>query len=270
MVFDTRERSVQDGAPVEVFDFAWGATVARYTSADAQVTVDGNAYAPASLQRSQIETSAERARNAITITCARDFPIAELFRVAPPTEVIQVTVRRVHRGDADPAVIWMGRALNCEWSGSEAQINCEPVLSSLRRVGLRRKFQRQCPHVLYSQGLGACGVSKATHATATTVTSVAGLVLNVAALATKPWAGGFVEWAAPSGTIERRFIVSFSGLGLRLSQAFIGIGAGASVTVYPGCDHTMATCQTVYSNLPNYGGFPFVPLKNPFDGTPIF
>lgn len=270
MVFDTRERSVQDGAPVELYEFAHGSVVLRFTSADTALTLGADTYAPATLRRSQIEASAELARNAITLICPRDFAIAELFRVSPPTEVIMVTVRRVHRGDADPAVIWMGRAINCDWSGSEAQIHCEPVISSLRRVGLRRKYQRQCPHVLYAQGAGQCGVPKATHANATTVTSVAGLVLNVAALASKPWAGGFVEWVAPDGAIERRFIVSFTGLGLRLSQAFIGITAGQAVTVYPGCDHTMTTCQTVYANLPNYGGFPFVPIKNPFDGTPVF
>lgn len=270
MTYEAREASTQEGAPVELYEFTRGTIVQRFTSADSDFTLLANTYTSATLQRGQIESSAERARNSLSITCARDFPIAELFRVTPPTEVIMLTLKRVHRGDTDAAVIWMGRVLNCEWSGSVARLNCEPVISSLRRVGLRRKYQRQCPHVLYMQGPGQCGVNRATHSTVTTVAAVSGLVLSVDSLASKPYAGGFVEWETPGGEIERRFISSFAGTDLTLSQAFQGIAVGQEVTVSPGCDHTMATCQTVYANLPNYGGFPFIPIKNPFDGTPVY
>lgn len=268
MSYDAREDSAYGGAPVELYEFAWGAvTPQRYTSADGDYVLGADTYAAATLRRSQIEASAERARNAITITCARDFPIAELFRVAPPTELIAVTLRRQHRGDSEVAVIWQGRVLNCEWSGAQATLNCEPVSSSLRRTGLRRRYQRQCPHVLYGPG---CGVARATHSKNTTVASVAGLVLNVAALDAKPYAGGFVEWTTPAGAIERRFIRSFAGTAITLTQAFQGIPAGAAVVVSPGCAHTRAMCEGTYANLPNYGGFPFVPQKNPFDGTPVY
>jgi uncharacterized phage protein (TIGR02218 family) len=270
MTYDTRERSVQDGAPIELYEFTRGTTASRFTSADADFTLLGNTYTSETLLRSQIETSAERARNAITIECRREFEIAELFRVAPPTEVIGLVVKRTHRADADVAVIWTGRVLNCEWSGARARLNCEPVHTSLRRPGLRRLYQRQCPHVLYRQGPGQCNVNRAAHSTVTTATAISGLVLSVAALASKPWAGGFVEWAAPGGVTERRFIESFSGLNLTLSQAFNGLQVGDTVTVSPGCDHTTSTCSTVYANLPNYGGMPFIPRKNPFDGTPVY
>lgn len=268
MTYGGREASVRDGAPVELYEFAWGAVAPlRYTSAAADYPLGADTYLAATLQRSQIEASAERARNAITITCARDFPVAELFRVAPPSELIAVTLRRQHRGDAEVAVIWQGRVLNCEWAGAQATLNCEPVSSSLRRIGLRRRYQRQCPHVLYGP---SCGVVRATHSKATTVTGATGLVLEVAALDAKPYAGGFVEWTTPAGAIERRFIRSFSGLAITLTQAFQGIGAGAAVVVSPGCAHTRAMCADTYANLPNHGGFPFIPQKNPFDGTPVY
>ncbi|MGH7247352.1 MAG: phage BR0599 family protein, partial [Pseudomonadota bacterium] len=34
---------------------------------------------------------------------------------------------------------------------------------------------------------------------------------------------------------------------------------GDGFTVYFGCDHTMATCQSKFNNLANFRGFPFVP-----------
>jgi uncharacterized phage protein (TIGR02218 family) len=272
VTYDASERSLAGGAPVELYTFVTGAITRRYTSADADIVVDGNSYTAAVLQRSVIATTAERARNALQITCARDFPIAELFRVAPPSEIIALTVRRVHRGDTDVAVGWMGRVVNCEWqAGSTARLNCEPVSASLRRMGLRRKYQRQCPHVLYLQGPGQCNVNRATHSTTTTITSVTGTLIGVASLPSKPWPGGFAEWTLPDGSIERRFIEAVPSAGvLKITQAFQGITIGQTVTISPGCDHTTATCASVYSNLDNYGGFPFIPLKNPFNGTPVY
>ena len=34
---------------------------------------------------------------------------------------------------------------------------------------------------------------------------------------------------------------------------------GDAFTVYAGCDHTQATCQSRFNNLANFRGFPFVP-----------
>lgn len=268
MTYDGRETSARDASPVELYEFAWGAVAPqRYTSAAAAYALDGNIYSAATLQRGNIEASVEKARNDLDITCARDFPIAELFRVAPPSEVISVIVRRQHRGDTGTAVIWQGRVLNAEWSDGSATLHCEPVSASMKRAGLRRRYQRQCPHVLYGP---SCGVDRVAHSKYTMVSSVAGLVLNVAELDAKPYAGGFVQWTTPAFTIERRFIRSFSGTALTLTQAFQGIGAGAAVVVSPGCAHTRAMCAAAYGNLPNYGGFPFIPTKNPFDGTPVY
>ena len=47
---------------------------------------------------------------------------------------------------------------------------------------------------------------------------------------------------------------------------------GSTVVVLAGCDHSVTTCDTKFntpedtqSNVINYGGFPFVPGKNPFE-----
>lgn len=268
MTYDSLEKSARDGAPVELYEFAWGSVAPkRYTSAAADYIYGGSTYTAAALRRSSIGASAERARNDLEITCARDFAIADLFRVAPPSEVIGVTVRRQHRSDAGAAVVWQGRVVNCAWDGTQATLNCEPVASSLKRVGLRRKYQRQCQHVLYGE---SCGVVRADHSSATLVSAVSGLTLTVGALPAKPYAGGFVQWVQADNTIQRRFVRSFAGNVLTLTQAFIGIAVGHIVTVSPGCDHTRTTCNATYANIANYGGFPFMPAKNPFDGTPVF
>jgi len=149
MTYDARELSMQSGEPIEMYHFIVGSTHHRFTSAKSAITYDGNTYQPALIKRGSIDFTTEKGRNNLKIQTVRDFAIAELFKVSPPSDVILLVVHRVHYGDSDGAVIWSGRVLNCEWSGSTASINCEPVSSSLQRVGLRRMYQRQCPHVLY-------------------------------------------------------------------------------------------------------------------------
>jgi hypothetical protein len=58
---------------------------------------------------------------------------------------------------------------------------------------------------------------------------------------------------------------------LTLSLPFAVNVAGASVEVNAGCDHTKETCRSKFQvldaingNQVNYGAFPFVPPKNPF------
>ena len=45
---------------------------------------------------------------------------------------------------------------------------------------------------------------------------------------------------------------------------------GDTIYLYPGCDRTLATCTAKFGNSANFGGFPFIPTKNPFGGSPIY
>jgi uncharacterized phage protein (TIGR02218 family) len=286
VTYDEAERSEQSGAPVELYLFTRNAfdlstpcvpasseqPLYRYTSAEAAVQYDGEAWLPEPLLRSSIEVTPEQARLPLEIRTRRDLPVCDLFRVAAPTDVVAVTVYRLHRDEspADAIVLWTGRVLNCAWNGATAVLNCEPVSTSLRRPGLRRLYQKQCPHVLYGP---LCGVERAAVSVEATVTAIDGMTVTVAGLDELPYGGGFVEWTTADGALERRFIKEASGSPtdtLLLSRPPTGLEVDDAVTVYPGCDHTMSTCETVFNNLPNYGGFPFIPTKNPFDGTPVY
>ena len=92
---------------------------------------------------------------------------------------------------------------------------------------------------------------------------------------------GMIE--APDGTL--RFITGHSGSTLTLIRPLESLNSffakngygegygygygGLVIRIYPGCDRTKETCQSKFNNLNNYGGFPFIPLKNPFGGSSI-
>ena len=77
-----------------------------------------------------------------------------------------------------------------------------------------------------------------------------------------PATGGYVTFA----DLDYRLILSQDGDTVTLLLPFntSQVTVGTSVDVYAGCDHTIAICKTQFDNVINYGGYAFVPLKNPF------
>lgn len=269
MTYDARETGVQTAEPVELYEFTVGDIVYRYTSAQEDETFGGELYAAVTMQRNQIEATSEIARGALVLTCANTLPVLERFKPVPPSEVVLATVKRFHRGDAEAVVLWMGRILNVGWSGLSAQIRCESVYSSIKRPGLRRNYQKQCPRVLF-----LCGVSRDDWKVEREVLSISGLGINLAsmgAFADGYFDGGYVEWDGVGGLVERRAIRTNVGATVTVNFQTTGLQVGAMLTLYPGCDHTLGAggCAR-YGNTPNYGGMPYIPSKNPFDGTPVF
>lgn len=268
MTYATVETSTQDGRPVELYEFLSGATYYRYTSADGDVSYGGNTYTAAPIARGAVEATSETARLALDITCDRTLAVLDLFSTLPPDEIVAVSLRRLHAGDGEAITLWMGRVLNVTWNSAAAEIHCESVYTSLKRTGLRRLYQMSCPHVVYDAG---CGLSRAAYKATRTVSSVSGVTLGIASIGAADgyYAGGYLEWVS-GGVTHRRAIRSQVGGSVVIAFPIPGMAASASVDLYPGCDHTLATCMAKFGNNPNYGGMPYFPEKNPFSGTPIY
>lgn len=268
MTYAAVETSAQSGRPVELYEFVSGSDAWLYTSADGDVSYGGNTYAAVPIARGEVEATSETARLALDITCDRSIGVLDLFLTLPPDQIVAVTLRRLHAGDGESITLWMGRVLNVSWNNEAAEIHCESVYTSLKRVGLRRLYQKGCPHVVYGPG---CNVDRASFKATKTVSTVSGVTLTFSAIGASDgyFAGGYMDWTS-SGATHRRAIRSQVGGTVTINFPLPGLAASASVDLYPGCDHTLATCTSKFSNRLNYGGMPYFPSKNPFDGTIIF
>ncbi len=268
MTYSTIETSAQSGRPVELYEFINGSTAYRYTSSDGDVSYGGNTYTAVPIARGAVEATSETPRLALEIECDRSLGVLALFSTMPPEDIVAVTLRRLHSGDGEAITMWMGRVLNVTWSNASAAIHCESVYTSLKRNGLRRLYQKACPHVIYGVG---CAIDRATFKSTKTVSTVSGtsLVFSSIGVADEYFSGGYVEWNN-GGVVSRRAIRQQLGDNVTISFPIPGLAASASVDLYPGCDHTLATCTSKFSNNLNYGGMPYFPEKNPFSGTPIY
>lgn len=275
MSYELIEVSQDDGRPIELYEIGYSGNTWRYTSADRDVTYLASTYKAIPCARGDIQPTSEIDKSSLDFTFPRDAEIGEVFRIQPPSEVVSLTLFGQHYGDVDNqfVTLWKGRIINAEWSGPYIKLTGESVFTSLRRAGLRRRYQLQCPHALFSQ---PCGVNKDSWKEIHAVQSVSGLTLQVNGASGKPnnyFSGGYVTWANEmNGNIEKRMIRTSSSTGsVVLASAPVGLSGGQLVTLYPGCDHTLgASGCAKFSNVANYGGMPFIPSKNPFGGTAIF
>lgn len=273
MTYDAQEISAYEGEPVEIYQFdREGVQLWRYTSADRDLIIEGNVYLAAPVKRNNVEASQDVERTSLKITMPADADFPEQFIASPPTDRIMATVRRYHHTDptAELTFVWVGRVINVENKEHEAIISCESCISSLKRPTLRRVYQTTCPHVLYGD---QCKVSKvAFGAVATLQSGSSGVTLissTFAAQATGYYTGGYVEIEIES-KLNRAFITKHIGSAITTGLPLQGAAVGLAVTVYPGCNHSLITCQDKFNNILNYGGFPYIPVKNPMTGTPIF
>jgi uncharacterized phage protein (TIGR02218 family) len=264
MTYLAKEQSTQDARPVELFRFVMDATTWRYCTGRATRTYLSADYLPAAIERSQVQASQEFGRSELTVSVPYDNPVAALFTSGYPAAVVTLTLFRTHVGDSEFITYWRGRVVSASFKGAVCELKCEPVFTSLQRAGLRALYQVQCRHALYSTG---CGVNKATYAIAGTIATIAGNVITVAAagaLAADWFTAGYV--AAPGGS---RAIVAHAGTSLTLISPIPGAIVGQAVTLYPGCNLTAAICTSKFANDLRYGGFRWIPLKNPFTGDAL-
>jgi len=260
-----------EGFPVELYKFKRGLSEQYLlTSSNEPITFLSEVYLPVQIARGAIEQNQEMERQPLQIQIQRDAEILENFVGFPPTEIMTVTIFRFHENDTptpEVVTIWQGRVLSNAWEGSQATLHCEPVFTSLKRPGLRRKYASQCPHILYG---GECAISNfdfQVNATLTVVTNGVELTSPDFIVALDHFFGGYIVL----DNREFRTVVEDPGLGtITIASSISGLEVGNTVAAFPGCAHDLDDCLVKFANIVNYGGFPYVPGVNPFGGTTLF
>ena len=122
----------------------------------------------------------------------------------------------------------------------------------------RNLYSPTCLHTLYDSG---CGIPSGTYAASGTVGagSSATLIAFAGALASHAQ-GSIVLTSGVNANVRATVKSVAAGVSLSLIYPLPSPPAtGDGFTVYAGCDHTRATCQSRFNNLSNFRGFPFVP-----------
>lgn len=257
---------------IETYDFYRGNQHWRVTDGDRPAIVEGLTYtALRGMKRGRMGQSPEEAKNALEIEVPTSFELLGQFRPFPPTSRIHLNVKRIRVSDGLIRSAWMGVVQDVDDSDpSIAKIRCQTLMAAAAGNGLRRVWQLPCGLPLYSVGLGMCNVNQDDFRVDTVLSGASGIVVQAGALAANGdgyYSGGFIRWQA-GNDVEHRFIVSQVGdTAILLTPS--GLANGAAVSIFPGCDHTLQTCNDKFGNALNHGGQHTIPSKNAF-GDPVF
>lgn len=278
-MFSTRELSRFLGRPVHLFVFTRQSLAWRFCGADRDLTVGGQTYLGAQIERSEIKQTVERAKDKITITLAylRDPAAAELpvtqslgdlWHPYAPSDPVYVTCLAAHAGDdGDPAVEWIGQVTQPAYTDVELTLTCEPVSDIQRARNQGAKWQRGCWKTVYSTGLRGCNLDPAPYTVAAELAAVDGLTLTAVAFAgaAQNLAGGTLSWTRADGIVERRSIMAHEGETIVVLYGAADLAAGLAVSAVAGCPQTWAACAA-RGNTVNFGGAIYKPVENPMDG----
>ena len=277
MSFSDIEASRQKGSMVNLFMLRYGSapkSYFAYTDAEQPITHMDVVYLPTPIMRGRIAVTGTLDKAVLEVRVARNTPIADLFLYYPPPEVVNITILQGHLSDPSGEFLvgWTGRVTGTKRTDSELVLSCEPVATSMKRVGLRRHYQYSCMHVLYGPqcraNKSAATIKRPVESlTANTVTMESGWV---ASGQEDNYIGGMVEWINAAGDREYRTILRISsGRVFTLSGPTGGLNPGSVLDVVRGCPRTMAGCLS-HDNIHNFGGCPWIPKKNPIGSVNQF
>ena len=263
MSYDSVEISEQDGDIQELYRFAGAGIDLRQTSSGVEVDLGGDeVYEPTAIERSGVvQESDHESMATLEVRVSPDHLVAVALRSVVPYEPITIRITRKHRSDAETEGAWLGfvRSASLEEGGDRAVLHCEPIPTSMAREGLRPVYSRTCPWSLYGP---RCLAAVASFTLTGTVSAASGLTVSAAAFDAQP--DGWLNGGACIVGFDRRLIVAHVGPMVTLLSAFASVGVGSAISATAGCSRLFTVCNSKFANINHFGGFPWLPDKNPF------
>lgn len=276
-----QEESVEVGRPVELYLFRNNTIIAQqfaYTTAPRDQVHAALTYEPRAMTRTDldVEQAEVGTDKDITITLPATDPLVNPRWISSiPPGKDEITIFRRHASDGgSPETItyWKGFIDSVSFDGEGvAKIRAISEGGLLRRLIPKRTYRGLCNHVLFDSG---CKVNRSLFEFTITVTAISldGLTVtfnsagSISGQASDFFLGG--EMQKPAG--DRRMVLTYTDLGGNSGQAlillpFFDVAIGDVLKLTAGCDHVISTCRLKFANEVNFGGFPWVPTRNPFD-----
>lgn len=264
MTYSAFDKSVADGAPIEVYEFVAQHATWRLTSYHSAVTIGGNTYEPANIDRTDFEQGP-----ALDSIITMDFmlpvnhEIARTFCYGVSPRKLTVVVSSFHEGDTDIREEYRGEIVGAAAEGHVATIKTQSTLQArINGSSLSVMAVKLCQHTLFD---ARCKVNRAAYTVTATVTYVAGQLIQVDNQ-------GFAFGALDRGQItntrtgEAQTIILNDANGVKIGFPFYDIVLGDVVELTQGCNRErLGHCKARFNNVVNYGGFDFVPEVNPFE-----
>lgn len=257
------------GHPFEIYEFIYGNKIYLYntTASEIKITIglEDVTTIPAPISREAITLTSDIRRAQIVIHTPSNFEIANLFKTGTPASQIWVRIRRANRHRDSVTIEWFGRVVAAEWAHSGAKLFCESYYSAIQGNSNMRYYGYLCPHALFGE---RCKVNRENYRVTAVISGLDGNSITSPVFATKPdhyFTGGYIVFSDDdSGIQHRQHINSHYDDTIKIVNKIPKLSVGKQIEVYPGCNRTLEECKNKFENHLNFGGFPWIPGRNPF------
>ena len=279
MTWTQDEQSIQNSQPIELYFFQTPSQAWYLTSYRSDIVTSMGTFTAVPMQRSNVGAmdASDSESGSITIDLPASHPLPQFYANGIPPRQLTLTVYRQQKSTGFITAISTGYITALSFKrGSNNE-----GLASFRMASPSEAFSldlptvvagRTCPHQLFD---ARCGVDRVAFTVNTTITSISQDRKTVGVATLGFYGGGGnptpSQWALSGelvhpATSERRVIGFQVGTTLTLSYRLppLIINVGDVVAVSAGCAHTIGDCATKFVNQNNFGGFPQLPLTNPF------
>lgn len=240
---------------VDLYHVSAGPQVWRYTSGEFDVQTATDLWEAKPIKRQDL--SYDLKQTGLSIILPDDVAPFDIFKTITPLLPITViiydypTMGVKFKGDIK------GVSYDATKSIATVSIGSTKFLGDT--TAPNRTYSQSCPFDLYGQ---ECGVDRAAYTITvanSTVNWIAPDKLENPAFAGQNLINGYIEL----DTGESQFITAQSGGTLQLLWAVATRDDAVTVKAVANCMKSTYYCDTYFNNLPNYGGFPYIPTKNP-------
>lgn len=261
MSFETYEISVEGGEIVELYKIVLGLSIWWMNTSMDDILYAGDTYkGTPGIKRSKIVSDKET----LTVPLPADHAFPRKYATIAPGQTATLTIFQFHRGDtADVKVLYKGvvRAVAFTLGMNGAEMSLIPISHAFKKDIPDKTYQAACNNILYDP---RCQVLKASFKYTQNVSVVSGNTITLPGLEAAKGNGWSTAGFVQLGTLDFRLVLKQNADVLSLVLPFHSNVTGVEVDVFAGCDHSIGTCDTKFTNEINFGGTPFVPTKNIF------
>lgn len=240
----------------EAFLFNVNGHLYRETSGAEWFQYDGNSFVPSLIKRSGFEIGPNQSAKC-SVDIKSDSNIATALLTENNMDSIELSIIKVFADDSTGLVIFKGNMVDMRVSKGIVTITFEDILRFISRSICRVRMQSLCNNSLFD---ATCALDSEDFALTKNVV-VDGKILTNNDFNSFP--SGYFTLGRCSYNGITRIITRHDGDEIEIARPIHGLVTNESVTVLPGCDKLPETCYNRFSNIDNFVGMPYIPLKDP-------
>jgi hypothetical protein len=240
---------------MDLYKISFQGRVATYTSSEFSIELLGYTFIPSAITRTEI--SLELTNAEVRLDLPQDTYPFRYFVLSSPSSEVEITIYDYSSGFE----VFKGIVTNVNFDRSK-----QKVTATLKRREAffdsevpYRTYGTSCSFLLFDQN---CGVNSASHlinSSTFTLNTLRDSITSTDLLSVP--SGTFTGGSIETNLGETSFILTHVDGTVTLTTPLISIPS--VIAFLKGCNKSTTECANKFNNLPNFGGFPFIPSKNP-------